>query len=665
MFTPSGAEWEALRDLRILLSASAHAWRADAGSMRQTPEHTDGVGSGKPVGYLHDWFAPADDASAAMVAVAAQRPIFGIDQGVDVLLFNGDDANSNSASRLQLPHISGSPEGTFVLCGWITNNADRFQTMLQIGPARIYGRQPETNAGCRPSVGQFEQYAGGTAFNRPALFCFDYVRATSTFRLRRNGTVWDSYSADSGFFDRFNTTSWLGTDTYFAGGYNGSPAYLAFHGGVWIDKANLKQEQLQILLDFVQTGTSIADKAPKDPDQPPTEPEDNFLRRVDVSNARELSDALNTSRPGDRIVLASGTYSGDFTAGVSGNATNPIRIEAAAMHGATMTGRFFLNGSYTIIRHLRWGAAPTSGNSVVDINGNFSRCEGCLFDGTMVSNGAQRGIIRVHGGNGGTGGNDTVVRYNEIRNFRGRGICVRTNTGDSTSSGGPTETALRAHIYRNYVHSPASGGGFGTAAIAAGGDNDATENVYKDMGALIEYNLIERMTGGYGGLIQSKGTGNTIQFNTGRNNLSRLEIREGRFCDVIANALINSLGPVCHGEDNRLIGNYNDGQQSGNWYDMGPMGGVADLATVTDPSSAFFQDQAYAVRTLCAGNIGTLRIGGGTGSWRPALDTIVEEHNGTVLTPNAANTTYRQLTVTVPAYVILQPSDVGPAQLPT
>jgi hypothetical protein len=90
------------------------------------------------------------------------------------------------------------------------------------------------------------------------------------------------------------------------------------------------------------------------------------------------------------------------------------------------------------------------------------------------------------------------------------------------------------------------------------------------------------------------------------------------------------------------------------------MGGVADMPTVTNPNHANFQKQAHAIRTLCAGNIGILRLGGGTSSWLPARDTIVEAHDGSVVTPNAVNTTNRDLTVTVPPYIVLQRSDVGP-----
>jgi hypothetical protein len=370
----------------------------------------------------------------------------------------------------------------------------------------------------------------------------------------------------------------------------------------------------------------------------------NYLRTVDVANASQLTTALSNARPGDDIVLANGTYSGNFTLSTSGTTDNPIRIRASTQHGATMTGRIVLSGSHTRVRDLRWGASPTSGDSVVEIDGNFVKAQGCLFDGARVSNGAQRGIIRVNVGN------DSTVEYNEIRNFEGRGICVRANTSG----------AFRALVRRNYVHTPVSGGGFGTLAIGVGGDSDLIGPVTKASNAIIEYNLVEGMGGGYGGVIQSKTSNVIIRFNTGRNNYARMEVREGRFCDVIANACINTLGPVCHGEDHRLIGNFNDGAQSGNWHDMGPMGGVADMLTVTNPNNTNFQKQAYAIRTLCAGNIGILRLGGGTSSWLPARDTIVEAHNGSVVTQNAVNTTYRDLTVTVPPYIVLQPSDVGP-----
>ena len=64
-----------------------------------------------------------------------------------------------------------------------------------------------------------------------------------------------------------------------------------------------------------------------------------------VSDAAQLGLALSSAKPGARIVLAEGTYAGDFVAACSGTEAEPIVIQASKVLGATVAGTFAIKAS--------------------------------------------------------------------------------------------------------------------------------------------------------------------------------------------------------------------------------------------------------------------------------------------------------------------------------
>lgn len=379
-----------------------------------------------------------------------------------------------------------------------------------------------------------------------------------------------------------------------------------------------------------------------------------FQRTVAVDGTRQLADALAAAAPGDDIVLAAGTYDGDFLLQQSGLPEAPIRVRAAAGHQARLAGRLFLAGDHTIAQQLEWRGTPVEGDSIIELTGRHCRVTRCRFIEVGVWNGAQRGIVRV-GAPGNSRADHAEISYNYFKDFAQRGICVNEHDPGSRY----------AHIFRNHFDTNVlddSKGGKDGVAIGIGGGAGHHADMLRELHAIVEYNLLEEIGGGMGNSLQSKCSANVFRFNTVRNassRVARLEIRSGRNCQVIGNAVLGTGGPVVLGDNHLVIGNYNDGVKSGNWTDMGPMAGISDLDDVESMTAG---RQPAARNCLFAGNIGILRLGSGTRDWPvSARGTIIEGHQGEIIEQNAVDTLYRKATFEVPRYVVLGPADVGPS----
>ncbi|GAA1894231.1 hypothetical protein [Lapillicoccus jejuensis] len=105
-----------------------------------------------------------------------------------------------------------------------------------------------------------------------------------------------------------------------------------------------------------------------DPATPP-------LRVVPVSTSAGLTAALKAARPGDRISLAKGTYTGPFTVSVSGTQAHPV-VVAPATGGVTLTASL----------HMRsCGAGGPDEDRTVSVTGGASHVvlQGLVIDGGL------------------------------------------------------------------------------------------------------------------------------------------------------------------------------------------------------------------------------------------------------------------------------------------
>jgi hypothetical protein len=99
---------------------------------------------------------------------------------------------------------------------------------------------------------------------------------------------------------------------------------------------------------------------------------------VTVNSSASLSSALTNATAGQRILLASATYSGSFTlSGKNGTATAGITIEAATPGTAIFAAGSTIvvnNSSYVTLKGLTFPYELTSGGNILGFRGNSNRC---------------------------------------------------------------------------------------------------------------------------------------------------------------------------------------------------------------------------------------------------------------------------------------------------
>ncbi len=172
-------------------------------------------------------------------------------------------------------------------------------------------------------------------------------------------------------------------------------------------------------------------------------------RTVNVSNSSQLTTALNNAAPGDRIVLANGTYSGSLTvSGKNGSSSAGISIEAANTGGAVFGGGSTItvtNSAYVTIKGLSFPYELSSGN-LVQFRGTSHHCRvtRCLFGPTSIGSPGSSKAPFVYAGN------DTQhirIDHCEIRNKANPGNAILVD-GNFDSF----QVVRYVRIDHNYIH---------------------------------------------------------------------------------------------------------------------------------------------------------------------------------------------------------------------
>ena len=155
---------------------------------------------------------------------------------------------------------------------------------------------------------------------------------------------------------------------------------------------------------------------------------------VNVSTSAQLTSALANASAGQRIVLASGTYSGAFSVtGKAGTSTSGISIEAATTGGAVFASGStwtIKDSSFVTLRGLTFPYELSSGN-LVQFRGTANRCRvtRCLFGPTSIGTPGANKAPFVYMG-------DSVefirVDHNEFRNKANPGNTILGDGNFST-----------------------------------------------------------------------------------------------------------------------------------------------------------------------------------------------------------------------------------------
>lgn len=264
-----------------------------------------------------------------------------------------------------------------------------------------------------------------------------------------------------------------------------------------------------------------------------------------VNTMSAAENSVNNARPGDTIILANGTYNNfAFTINSSGIPGNPITFKAESGGGVNLTGTsgFTITGDYIVLDGFKFSGVPRNGlsNNVIGLDG-ASHCvvTNCAFYSCGYYKWAHIIVMSNESAN-------NKISYNYLEDIIGQGIGVRTESSN-----------INNHIHHNHINGTTNDDeGNGQEPIQIG-QNQQTggENM---LNTLVEYNLIENMSGDADPeLISNKTGGNIYRYNTFINNTGTRELvlRGGAECLVEYNYFDGS-GIRVYGRAHTIRGNY-------------------------------------------------------------------------------------------------------------
>lgn len=262
---------------------------------------------------------------------------------------------------------------------------------------------------------------------------------------------------------------------------------------------------------------------------------------VTVGSLADLQTKINEAKPGDRIVLADGTYTVPSNnpitiSGKAGTADAPITIVAQSRGGAVLQGAksFVLGNSSNIT--ISGFAFRQSTTLEVPANCTGIRLTRNDFRFADVS-GLDWIVVR---------GDNTKIDRNHFHDKTTEGIFVVVD--------GPGSTAMaqKPQILKNYFSDHSYAGDNGGESIRLGVSSRALSSA----NGVVEYNLFERCNGDPEA-VSVKSSGNTIRYNTVRNSRGGIVLRHGNQSTVEANYLLDGTDGVrLYGNDHTVVNNY-------------------------------------------------------------------------------------------------------------
>ncbi|MEU8530084.1 polysaccharide lyase 6 family protein [Streptomyces sp. NPDC048629] len=259
-----------------------------------------------------------------------------------------------------------------------------------------------------------------------------------------------------------------------------------------------------------------------------------------VTSISALQSAISRAVPGDRIVLANGTYTvpsgGIAVSGRNGTTSAPIEIVAESRGGVVLGGTrsFVFSGSSNItISGFAFRQSTT-----LEIPAGCSRIRLTRNDFRLADvSGLDWVTVR---------GDDAKIDRNHFHDRSTEGIFLVVD--------GPAGTAMAQglHVFKNHFSDHGYTGANGGEAIRLG----VSSRALSVANAKVEYNLFERCDGDPEA-ISVKSSGNTVRYNTIRDSRGGIVLRHGNGTTVDGNHLLGGdEGIRVYGNDHLIVNNY-------------------------------------------------------------------------------------------------------------
>ncbi|MFF3782085.1 chondroitinase-B domain-containing protein [Streptomyces sp. NPDC001933] len=328
-----------------------------------------------------------------------------------------------------------------------------------------------------------------------------------------------------------------------------------------------------------------------------------------VGSLAELQSAINAAVPGDRIIVADGTYtvpSGGAinVSGKNGTGAAPITIVSKSRGGAVLRGErsfVFADSSNITVSGFAFRQSTT-----LEIPASCSSIRLTRNDFQHVDTGDPYWVV--------VRANNTKIDRNHFHDKTTAGIFLVVD------GPGSTDMAQNIQILRNHFSNHSFAGDNGGESIRLGVSGRALSGAH----AVVEYNLFEHADGDPEA-ISVKSSDNTIRYNTIRDSRGGIVLRHGNRSRVEGNYLIGgSEGVRLYGNDHVIVNNYLSG--------LSARALVVGSGTTRDHNSGETQDErrgndacdrAVIVHNTLIGNSSTLS--GETRTYEPR-DVVIADN---------------------------------------
>lgn len=320
-----------------------------------------------------------------------------------------------------------------------------------------------------------------------------------------------------------------------------------------------------------------------------------------VSNASEISDAMNAAQPGDVLIMTDGVWSDqqiDFAG--TGTASAPITLRAETLGEVTLNNgsTLSISGRHLVVNGLNFeNGGNNSLNYVIQFRGSEGDARDCRLTNTQVLNyNPSDSSQRYHWVN--LYGQDNQVDHCRMQGQNHSGVTLVVVLNDNGQ-------AARHLIDSNAFLDRPVGAGNGFEGIRIGTSSRAATSAQ----CIVQNNLFDRMDGEIE-IISNKAGDNIYRYNTFRDSAGTLTLRHGRAARVEGNFFLGegrdrSGGIRVVDSDHVIINNY-----------------IADI-----------DDRADAAISLAAGIVNTPANG-------YQIVRNIQIHNNTIVDVNGAAVIY-------------------------